>query len=153
MWITLDSNELRTNLAADEIAALAAVNIEDLDTDRADAVDAILQAACHNVAESWRGRLRTVTDIDARADYVPTELLQYILVHVRYMAYTRLPNMETLLDRLRQREWERANQVFDNLGDFYLEPPEEPMADDPRKPVVDVRRGAYDMDRHDGWIR
>jgi hypothetical protein len=147
MWILLDSNELRTHLTVPELSALANIEVEDL-TDQStnpDAVEAILQAACHNVAETWRGRLRTVTAVDKRTDYVPTELLQYILIHVRYSAYTRLPNMETLLDKLRQREWERANQIFDNLGDFYIEPPEDPE-EDPRAPKMSLRPGYSKMD-------
>lgn len=145
MWILLDSNELRTHLTAPEIAALANVEVEELTDGQTnpEAVDAILQASCHNIAETWRGKLRTVTRVDRRTDYVPTELLQFILIQVRYTAYTRLPNMETLLDRLRQREWERANQVFDSLEDFYIEEPEEPEDEDPRGPVVDLRPG-YD---------
>lgn len=148
MWIKLDANELRTHLAVPELAALADTEVEDLEpgADRSEAVEAILQAACHNIAETWRGRLRAVTSVDRRTDYVPTELLQYILVHVRYTAYTRLPNMETLLDRLRQREWERANQVFDRLEDFYVSEPEEPEEDDPRRPDVKVPVSHYLFD-------
>ena len=143
MWIELNSNELRTHLAVPELSALETTEVEDLEDgqDNREAVEAILQAACHNIAETWRGRLRTVTQVDRRTDYIPTELLQYILVHVRYSAYTRLPNMETLLDRLRQREWERANQIFDNLEDFYIEPPDEPEDEDPRAPQFDLRPG------------
>lgn len=154
MWILLDSNELRTHLTVPELSALANVEVEDLTDEETnpEAVEAILQAACHNIAETWRGRLRTVTRVDRRLDYVPTELLQFILVHVRYSAYTRLPGMETLLDRLRQREWERANQVFDNLEDFYIEEPEEPEDEDPRAPRVSRRRGYDRMDvPPSGW--
>lgn len=145
MWIRLDSNELRTHLAVPELAALADTEVEAVEAaDRERAVDAILQAACHNIAENWRARLRTVCAVDRRTDYVPTELLQHILVHVRYAAYTRLPNMETLLDRLRQREWDRANQVYDNLESVAIEPPEEPETEEgPRAPVVSLRPG-YD---------
>jgi len=119
MWIRLDPSLLRTHLAEPEITALeTAATTAD--------VDNILKEETHNIAESWRGRLRKGMVIDARTDYVPSELLQFILIHVRYASYTRLPQMETLLDELRREEWRRANKIFDDPFEISIEPPEEP---------------------------
>lgn len=119
MWLELTPALLRTHLAEPEILALeTAATTAD--------VDNILKEETHNIAESWRGRLRKGMDIDRRKDYVPSELLTFILIHVRYSSYTRLPQMETLLDKLRQDEWRRANQIFDNPFEIAIEPAEEP---------------------------
>ena len=121
MWIQLTPSLLKTHLAEAEIAALASVQ-------KPFEVEKILADECHNVAEAWRGRLRQYHAIDRRADYVPSELMQFILAHLRYSSFTRLPNMETLLDDLRVKEWERANEIFDNPRKIDIEEPEDAEA-------------------------
>ena len=121
MWLHLDKDLLRTHLADSEIEALNTAAVE---------TENILQEECHRWAESWRGRLRKVMTIDRREDYVPSELLTFILIHVRYSSFTRLPGMEPLLDRLRQREWDLANDMFDHPDKVAIEEPEEPEEDD-----------------------
>ena len=130
MWIKLTPELLKTHLAEQEIATLATV-AKPFD------VDLILTDECHNVAEAWRGRIRQYHSIDRRKDYIPSELLQFILAHLRYSSFTRLPNMESLLDDLRVEEWKRANEIFDNPKKINLEDPEESEEEsNGLKPVV-----------------
>lgn len=139
MWLKLTPDLLRTHLAEPEIAALeTAATTAD--------VDNILAEETHNIAEAWRGRLRKGMAIDKRTDYVPSELLTFILVHVRFASYTRLPNMETLLDKLRQEEWRRANQIFDDPNLIDIEPPEEP--DDSFGPAFYVDPRNFKLDTY-----
>lgn len=121
MWLELNKDLLRTHLADSEIEALNTAAVE---------TENILQEECHRWAEAWRGRLRKVMTIDRREDFVPSELLTFILIHVRYSSFTRLPGMEPLLDRLRQREWDLANDMFDHPDKVAIEEPEEPEEDD-----------------------
>ncbi len=118
MWLKLEPKLLKTHLAAPEIAALATI-AKPLDVDR------ILADECFNVAETWRGRLRKFVSIDARDGYVPSELLVFILAHLRYVSFTRLPNMETLLDELRVKEYEEAMDVLKDPRKWDISPPEE----------------------------
>lgn len=126
-WLELNKDLLRTHLADSEIEALNTAAVE---------TENILQEECHRWADAWRGRLRKVMTIDRRADYVPSELLTFILIHVRYSSFTRLPGMEPLLDRLRQREWDLANELFDHPDKVAIEEPEEPEEDDGEPMVV-----------------
>ena len=127
MWLELNKDLLRTHLADSEIEALNTAAVE---------TENILQEECHRWAEAWRGRLRKVMVIDRRDDYVPSELLTFILIHVRYSSFTRLPGMEPLLDRLRQREWDLANDLFDHPDKVAIEEPEEPEEDDTDPMIV-----------------
>lgn len=137
MWIELTPALLRTHLAEPEIIALeSAATTAD--------VDNILKEETHNIAEAWRGRLRKGMVIDRRTDYVPSELLTFILIHVRYSSYTRLPNMESLLDKLRQEEWRRANRIFDDPFEISIEEPEDPEPE--RDPWVVVNPNNYRLD-------
>ena len=130
MWLELTPELLKTHLADSEQDALNTTAVES---------DNILAEECHNVAEAWRGRLRKVCVVDRRTDYVPSELLQFILIHVRYSSFTRLPQMESLLDKLRQEEWRRANAIFDDPTLIEIEEPEEPEDDTEPYIVVDPR--------------
>lgn len=139
MWIKLTPELLRTHLAEPEIQALeTAATTAD--------VENILKEETHNIAESWRGRLRKGIPIDKRTDYVPSELLTFILIHVRYASYTRLPNMETLLDKLRQEEWRRANKIFDDPSLIDIEEPEEEWIENPSGPTFFVDKRNYALD-------
>jgi len=139
MWLELNPSLLRTHLADSEILALeTAATTAD--------VDNILKEETHNIAEAWRGRLKKGHPIDKRTDYVPSELLHFILIHVRYASFTRLPNMETLLDKLRQKEWDRANEIFDNPGRITIEDPEEEYIDDPTPALMFVDPRNYWLD-------
>ena len=114
-WIELTPQLLKTHLAATEIATLGSIQIP-IDVDR------ILADECTNIANAWRSKIRLFHSVDKRANYVPESLLEYILIHLRYACYTRLPQMGELLDELRRREWERANEVMDNLRKFAIDP-------------------------------
>lgn len=139
MWIELNPDLLRTHLAEPEITALeTAATTAD--------VDNILKEETHNIAESWRGRLRKGHSIDRRTDYVPSELLQFILIHVRYASYTRLPQMETLLDKLRQDEWRRSNAIFDDPSLIAIEDPEPEFIDLNNGPLIFVHPRNYSLD-------
>lgn len=130
MWLKLTPELLKTHLADSEQEALNMTAVES---------ENILAQECHNIAEAWRGRLKKLTIIDKRADYVPSELLQFILIHVRYASFTRLPQMESLLDKLRQEEWRRANQIFDDPTLIAIEEPEDPDGESDPMIVVDPR--------------
>ena len=127
-WLKLTPELLKTHLADSEQDALNTAAVE---------ADNILAEECHNIAAAWRGRIRKYHSIDAREDYVPSQLLQFILIHVRYASFTRLPQMESLLDKLRQEEWRRANQVFDDPEYIDLDEPEEPE-ESSTSPIIEV---------------
>lgn len=129
-WLKLTPDLLRTHLADSEIAALDSTAVES---------DDILAQESHWVAEAWRGRLKKIAIIDKREDYVPSELLTFILVHVRQRSYTRLPAMEPLLTKLRQDEIRRADQIFDDPSLIEIEDPEEPEDDTEPYIVVNPR--------------
>lgn len=135
MWLELTPDLLKTHLADSEQEALNMTAVES---------NNILAEECHHIAEAWRGRLRKVCVVDKRADYVPSELLQFILIHVRYASFTRLPQMESLLDKLRQEEWRRANQIFDDPTLIEIEDPEEP--EDETQPFIEVDPRNYFLD-------
>lgn len=122
-WLELTPTLLKTHLARAELDALASVQLPNN-------VDAILQSECTNWANVWRGKIRLFHTIDKRSNYVPESLLEYILCHVRYSCYTRLPAMGELLDDLRRREWERANDVLDNIRKYYVDAVEEGEEED-----------------------
>lgn len=140
-WIELTPQLLKTHLAAAEIAALANVQVP-FD------VDAILQDECHNISEAWRSKIRLFHAVDKRANYVPESLLEYILIHLRYACYTRLPAMGDLLDELRRREYERANEVMDNIRKFSIDPvdPEEEEESTSGNPVIIVDNNSWKFD-------
>ena len=137
MWIKLTPDLLRTHLAEPEIQALeTAATTSD--------VENILNEETHNIAESWRGRLRKGHSIDKRTDYVPSELLTFILIHVRFSSYTRLPNMESLLDDLRRDEWRRANEIFDDPFNIDIQDPEEEYIElSSTDPIIEVNPKNY----------
>lgn len=117
-WTQLTPELLKTHLAKDEIIALANIQVPTN-------VDAILTDECTNIANVWRGKIRLFHSVDKRTNYVPESLLEYILIQVRYAAYTRLPAMGELLDDLRRREWEKSFDVLENLRKWYVDPVEE----------------------------
>lgn len=139
MWIKVTEDELRTHLSAPERQALASAAV---DTSK------ILNDEIHNWTEAWRGRLRKNHVIDKRKDYVPSELLQFVLIHIRYSSFTRLPQMESLLDYLRQKEWDRANRIFDDPDLISWEDPEQPEEDDTNGAIVDVPPRNYALDTY-----
>jgi hypothetical protein len=141
MWVLLSPELLKTHLAREEIAALATVQVP-IDVDR------ILADECTNIANAWRSKIRLFHAIDKRADYVPESLLEFILIHLRYACYTRLPAMGELLDDLRRREWERANDVMDNIRKYSIDPVEEGEEETSTSgnPVVIVENSAWKFD-------
>lgn len=142
-WVELTPQLLKTHLAAAEIAALANVQVPIT-------VDRILADECKNIANAWRSKIRLFHAIDKRADYVPESLLEYILIHLRYACYTRLPAMGELLDDLRRREWERANDVMDNIRKYSIDPVEEGEEETTTSgnPVVIVENSAWKFDSY-----
>lgn len=140
-WVRLDANLLKTHLAVAEIQALATVQVPI-------SVDQILADECTNIANAWRGKIRLFHAIDKRENYVPESLLEYILIQVRYAAYTRLPAMGELLDDLRRREWERANEIFDNVRKMFIDEVEEgeEEGNTSNTPVVIVFNDAWKFD-------
>ena len=142
-WVKLDPPLLKTHLAVAEQNALATVQVS-FD------VDSILADECRNIANLWRGKIRLFHAVDKRANYVPESLLEYILVHVRYSAYTRLPSMGELLDELRRREWDRANQIFDDIRKMYIDEvePEEEEVNKSNTPVVIVDNQSWRFDEY-----
>jgi len=118
MWMELTSGLLLSKLADAEHDALrtAAVSVT-----QGDPLDEI----AGQVAAEWRGWLRGAGPVDRRASFVPDELLVHVLADFRYRAYTRLPGMGGLLDELRVREWERANQIREKLSELAIVPPDD----------------------------
>lgn len=137
-WVELNPKLLKTHLAQAEIQALDSVQVPF-------SVDEILQDECDNIASSWRGKIRLFHSIDKRKNYVPESLLEFILVHLRYACYTRLPSMGDLLDELRRREWDRANTIFDNIRKQFIDDvdPEEEETENNNTPVVIVENQSW----------
>ncbi len=140
-WVELTPQLLKTHLAVAEVQALATVQVPIT-------VDQILADECTNIANAWRGKIRLFHAIDKRANYVPESLLEYILIHLRYACYTRLPAMGELVDELRRREWDRANNIFDNLRKMAIDPvaPEEEDTSASGNPVIIVKNDAWKFD-------
>lgn len=142
-WTELTPQLLKTHLAAAEIASLASVQVP-FDVER------ILADECRNIANAWRSKIRLFHSVDKRDNYVPESLLEYILIHVRYAAYTRLPAMGELLDDLRRAEWSRANDVLDNIRKWFIDPvdPEEEEVSTSGNPVVIVDNSSWRFDSY-----
>ena len=142
-WVELNPELLKTHLAVAEQNALATVQVS-FD------VDSILEDECKNIANAWRGKIRLFHSIDKRENYVPESVLEYVLIHLRYACYTRLPAMGELLDELRRREWDRANDVMDNLRKWAIDPvePEEEEETVSGNPVVIVHNDAWKFDTY-----
>lgn len=143
MWIELTPQLLKTHLAAAEIAALGSIQIP-IDVDR------ILADECTNISNMWRAKIRLFHAIDKRDNYVPESLLEFILIHLRYACYTRLPAMGELLDELRRAEWQRANDVLDNIRKFSIDPvePEEEEESTSGNPVVIIENQSWRFDNY-----
>lgn len=143
MWVELTPKLLKTHLAVAEVQALATVQVPF-------SVDEILADECTNIANLWRGKIRLFHAIDKRDNYVPESLLEYILVTLRYACYTRLPAMGELLDELRRAEWQRANDVMDNIRKFSIDPvePEEEEYSTSGNPVVIVENQSWRFDNY-----
>ena len=142
-WTQLTPELLKTHLAKDEVMALATIQVP-LDVDR------ILTDECTNIANAWRGKIRLFHAVDKRSNYVPESLLEYILCHLRYACYTRLPAMGELLDDLRRDEWRRANDIFDNVRKMAIDPVEEgeEEVNTSNTPVVIVENSAWRFDSY-----
>jgi hypothetical protein len=140
-WIQLTPELLKTHLAKDEILALSTIQLPNN-------VDEIIADECTNVANAWRGKIRVFHPVDRRANYVPESLLEYILIHLRYACYTRLPAMGELLDELRRREWDRANDVMDNIKKFSIDDVEEGQEEEgyDRNPTVIINNPSWRFD-------
>ncbi len=117
MWTELTADTLLSAVTGTEQAKLNTVALKSGQLD-------VLADIASQIAKDWRGGLRRVTVLDKRAGYVPDELLLHILAHFRYRAYTRLPGMSDLLDDLRVKEWDRANQVRDALVKVSIQEPD-----------------------------
>jgi hypothetical protein len=122
MWIPLTSDSLLNALTSPEHTALNNAAV-------AQGQENVLTDIASSVAKEWRGGLRRICTVDARAGYVPDELLIHILADFRYRAFTRMPGMKGLLDDLRIEEWKRANQVRDNLAKISIVPPDDAYAE------------------------
>ncbi len=143
MWVELTPTLLKTHLAQAEIQALDSVQVPL-------SVDEILADECTNIANAWRGKIRLFHAVDKRSNYVPESLLEYILIHLRYACYTRLPAMGDLLDELRRREWERSNDIFDNLKKMFIDEVEEGEEEinSSNTPVIIVNNDSWKFDEY-----
>lgn len=124
MWIELNEELLLRRVSAPEREALAFAATDPSQLN-------VLAETAAMVAADWRSGLRRITTLDYRPQYVPDELLSHMLADYRYRAFTRLPGMETLLDALRVKEWERAMSVRDALNKWTVTPPEDEYAEYP----------------------
>lgn len=143
MWVELTPTLLKTHLAQAEIQSLESVQVPL-------SVDEILADECTNIANAWRGKIRLFHAVDKRSNYVPESLLEYILIHLRYACYTRLPAMGDLLDELRRREWERSNEIFDNLRKMFIDEVEEGEEEinSSNTPVIIVNNSSWKFDEY-----
>lgn len=123
MWTELTPDALLAALSESESGAIACAATAATQQD-------VLGDIALNVSNEWRGALRKIMRVDRRGGYVPDELTVHILADYRYRAFTRLPNMGSLLDPLRVEEWRRANLVRDNLAKMAIQPPDEGFAED-----------------------
>ena len=137
-WVELTPTLLKTHLAQAEIQALESIQVPF-------SVDEILQDECDNIANAWRSKIKLFHSVDKRNNYVPESLLEFILVALRYACYTRLPAMGDLLDELRRAEWNRANDVLDNLKKWFIDDvdPEEEETDNSNTPVIIVNNSSW----------
>lgn len=141
MWHAVTPESLRSAVTGAERNALDNAALAPEQT------DALREIAANVVAE-WRGGLRRVTTLDRRPDHLPAEIMVHVLADFRYRAFTRLPGMRSLLDELRVREWERANQVRDNLAKIGIAPPDPDYAEStaesgkPRPIISNPKAGA-----------
>lgn len=117
MWKILTSADLLNRLSDREKTSLetAAINIAQQD---------VLAEIVTLVADDWRSRIGMYHVVDIRPDSIPSELLMHILADFRYRAFTRLPSMQSLLDDLRVKEWDRAMRVMDTLQDYVIANPD-----------------------------
>ncbi len=117
MWIDLTPDLLLSRVTAPERDALASAAADPSQS-------AVLEDVAAMVASDWRAGLRRICAPDKRPLRVPDELLIHILADYRFRAYTRLPDMTDLLDALRVKEFERAEDVRDSLIKWTVAPPE-----------------------------
>lgn len=122
MWIDLTPDLLLRRVSAPERDALATSAADPSQT-------GVLEETAAMVAADWRAGLRRVCAPDKRPLRVPDELLAHILADFRYRAFTRLPGMDTLLDALRVKEFDRAMEVRDALNKWTVAPPEAGQAE------------------------
>lgn len=126
MWIELNDELLLRRVSAPEREALAFAATDPSQLH-------VLEETAAMVAADWRSGLRRITVLHQHQQYVPDELLSHILADFRYRAFTRLPGMESLLDDLRVKEWERAMSVRDALHKWVVTPPEPEYAESPER--------------------
>lgn len=124
MWITLTPDKVKTRLTQPELSALLTAAKQDEQT-----ADGLLADAIGAVAKQVRGRVGAhqpnVLGPDAT---IPDELEASALALVRRHLFTRLPNMASLFDELRQKECDDALAELRDAarGLIAIVPPEAP---------------------------
>ncbi len=118
-WKLLTETEVQTRLAGAELAALKSAAIATSQT-----ASAILAAAIAAVVGEVRGYVAKHNTLGA-AGTIPEELEASTLALIRRHLFTRLPQMKSLFDELRQQEAKDALQRMRDVakGDFVIVPP------------------------------
>jgi hypothetical protein len=108
MWKLITVNDLRKYMAEPEIVKLSTL-VKDNEQ------QTILLDTIQLVSEAWRGALSTKHVVDSSAYYIPTEYEIFILAHIRYEVWTRIPNSGSIgLDERRLKAYDKAMELFDN---------------------------------------
>lgn len=121
MWKKLDSEDLKTILSDDEIQKLLEISTTDPN---------VIQSVLDAVSDTWRGALRSKGfELDIRDHYTPPELAYWVLVHARWVVWTRFPNSPAFaLDEARRSEYEKCLEYLENMP---IGPSKPDYSDDP----------------------
>jgi len=135
-WKQITVDDLRKYLAEPEITKLdTLVNDNEQTT--------ILLDTIRMVSQAWRGALSTNHVIDTRQYYIPDEYEIYILAHIRYEVWTRIPNSGAIgLDERRMKAYDRAMEMFDavSIATELPDPPYRPAGYDAPRIIMPCQR-------------
>ena len=110
MWKQLTVDDLRLILSEDEITRLNSIS-------KSQEINSIIQDTLDLVADTWRGAIISKGyDYDIREHYIPLSYSYWILVHARYVVWTRFPKSPNIaLDSARQSEYEKALDLLEKM--------------------------------------
>lgn len=108
-WNRCTMNDLRLVLAEDEIERLNTLSLDQSMTE-------VLQDTLDMVAETWRGAMKGKgMEIDPRSAYIPSAYRLMVLIHARYVIWSRFPNSSNIaIDEVRKKEYEQALEMLKN---------------------------------------
>ena len=110
-WITLTATNVQSRISGAELAGVNSAALAAGQT----AAD-VLAAALANVIKEVRGYVG-VRNTLGEGETIPDELENATLAVIRYRLLTRLPNMKSLLDANRVKEYEDAIKLLDKVAE------------------------------------